>query len=231
MLAVHSVPVRVSALQPPAPIIQDVAVDIDVEKSRWHIALAISSDVQNQQPSRPRHFQSGRERKHPDDKPLVHHEQSSYDLRAALLSKVRRTVRWQRQTTPPFQLLQAPIQCNAGICLYVLLACGCTMYVTTFDSAPHHADRVSRNGMQAWRSCNGERRDEMRWRVGKDGKVNARNHTCMSRVQPPTQMVYITSSRNYIFTTSKAGMHGHLKSALSSHLMALVVARNSMNNL
>ena len=36
------------------------------------------------------------------------------------------------------------------------------MYVTTFDSAPHHADRVERNGMQAWRSCNGETRDEMR---------------------------------------------------------------------
>jgi hypothetical protein len=38
----------VSALQPPAPIIQDVAVDVDVRKSRWYIALAISSDVQNQ---------------------------------------------------------------------------------------------------------------------------------------------------------------------------------------
>ena len=182
--------------------------------------------------SQPRHFEVGKERKHPSNKPLVHHEQSfSGLLRAASPSEVCHNLIKQAQSTPPFQLLQAPIQCNAGICLYVLLACGCTMYVTTFDSAPHHADRVSRNGMQAWRSCNGERRDEMRWRVGKDGKVNARNHTCMSRVLPPTQMVYITSSRNYVFTTSKAGMHGHLKSALSSHLMALVLARNSMNNL
>jgi hypothetical protein len=183
MLAVHSVPVRVSALQPPAPIIQDVAVDIDVEKSRWHIALAISSDVQNQQPSRPRHFQSGRERKHPDDKPLVHHEQSSYDLRAALLSKVRRTVRWQRQTTPPFQLQPSSYAKQCRDIVFVLaLACECTMYVKTFDSATHHTGRVERNGMQARRSCNGETRDEMRWRVGRDGKVSGRNQSCMSRI-------------------------------------------------
>ena len=139
--------------------------------------------------SQPRHFEVGKERKHPSNKPLVHHEQSSYDLRAALLSKVRRTVRWQRQTTPPFQLQPSSYAKQCRDIVFVLaLACECTMYVKTFDSAPHHADRVERNGMQAWRSCNGETRDEMRWRVGKDGKVSGRNHTCMSRMQPPTQM-------------------------------------------
>jgi len=78
--------VHVSVLQSPCPIIQ--AVTVDVVKSRWQIALAIKSDVWTQQTSDSRHLQVGKERKHPDDKPLVHHEQSSADLRAASLSEV-----------------------------------------------------------------------------------------------------------------------------------------------
>jgi len=94
-------------------------------------------------------------------------------------------VRWRRQSTPPFQLQPSSyaMQCR-DIVFAFALACECTMYVKTFarfDSATHHADRVERNGMQARRSCNGETRDEMRWRVGKDGKVSGRNqsHACL----------------------------------------------------
>lgn len=133
--------------------------------------------------SQPRHFEVGKERIHPSNKPLVHHEQSfSGLLRAASPSEVCHNL------IKPFQFLLLFNVMQGFICTFSL-ACGCTMYVTTFDSATHHGDRVERNGMQAWRSCNGETRDEMRWRVGNDGRVNARNHTCMSRVQPPTQMV------------------------------------------
>lgn len=80
-MAVYPVPVHVSVPQSPCPIIQAVAVD--VVKSRWQIALAIKSDVWSKQTSEARHFQVGQERKHPGDKPLVHHEQPSSDLRAA----------------------------------------------------------------------------------------------------------------------------------------------------
>jgi len=177
-MAVLSLPVHVSALQSPCPIIQAVAVDVG--KNRWQIALAIKSDVWTQQTSDSRHFQVGKERKHPGDKPLVHHEQSSSELRAASPLEVCHDPKKRVESTPPFQLLQAPVQCNAGIGVRILLACGCTTYVTTFESATHHADRVERNGTQVWRSCNGETRDEMRWRVGRRESQRPQSHMHVS---------------------------------------------------
>jgi hypothetical protein len=82
-MAVHSVPTRVSALQSTWPIVQAVA--IDVVKSRWYIALAINGDVWSQQTSKSRHLQVGKERIHPSNKPLVHHERSSSGLLHAAL--------------------------------------------------------------------------------------------------------------------------------------------------
>ena len=186
-MAVLSLPVHVSALKSPCPIIQAVAVDVG--KNRWQIALAIKSDVWTQQTSDSRHFQVGKERKHPGDKPLVHHEQSSSDLLRAA-SPEKSAILWNSNHSRHRNSSCCKLLCKVMQgCVYAFsLACGRTIYVKTFDSAPHHADRVERNGMQAWRSCNGETRDEMRWRVGKDGKVSGRNHTCMSRMQPPTQM-------------------------------------------
>jgi hypothetical protein len=154
-------------------------------------------------------------------------------LRAASPSKVCHDLKGQAQLTPPFQLLLAPMQCNAGICLLVFLPCVCTMYVTTFDSAPHHADRVARNGMQAWRSCNGETRDEMSWRVGKDGRVNARNNTCMSRVQPPTEMVQRPRGIISLSQASLSSMDNSraTTAALHCYLMTVFDARNRIHNL
>jgi hypothetical protein len=84
------------------------------------------------------------------------------------------------------------------------------MYVTTFDSAPYHADRVERNGMQAWRSCNGETRDEMRWRIGRRESQRLQSHMHVSGATANADV--LTCSRNYILATSNSGIHGQFKS-------------------
>ena len=96
----------------------------------------------------------------------------------------------------------SPMRCNAGKSFMRSPSMRMHNVCVGVDSAPRHADRVEGNGVQAWRSCNGETRDEMRWRVGKDGKPAAAIN--QMHVSGATANVNVLTSTTDIFTTSKS---------------------------
>lgn len=97
------------------------------------------------------------------------------------------------------------------------------------ESAPHHADRVQRNGMQAWRSRNGETRDEMRWRVGKTGTSAAVITSSDSCLGYNRQRRCLTSWRTYISIQASLHTTRTMTTTLLQYLILVVTGMSGLH--